>query len=118
MLPVLLLGLVVTGCSDYSVLDRERTTSDSLPEVIDVAELDHDSSRLAAEIGDQSFWLASGADRSEICLVVYQTDIDWIASCGRSRLETSGLLGTFIVQPDGQPAPDETTRISENIFQR
>lgn len=117
-LPILLLGLAVAGCSDYSVLDRERTGADALPEIVDAEAIDGETSRLVAEAGDQSFWLARGADRKQICLVVYETDHDWMAACGGSQLEASGAPGKFVVQPDGQPAPEETTRISENVFRK
>lgn len=115
-----LLVILLTACSEYAVLDSERTPDDALPAVVEgtAIDIEEDSSRLVGAESDRSFWLARSAGKQNVCLVVFESDLAWEAACGKAELTMTSRLGKFLVQPDGQARPDSTRQISENVFEK
>lgn len=115
--------LLLSGCTttgSYAVLDRPAEPGDKIPADVLAIDVDFelDSSRFVGEDQATRFWLAApSVDGAEICLVAYPTDgDDWFAGCGTGLTITGYGLGSYTVQPDGMPTPDNATRVSENVF--
>lgn len=121
----LVAATTLTGCtfssSSLSVLETDRVAEDELPpleahayEAVDTA-----TSRFVGEYEGVSLWVAQGTE-SPACLAAVTEDgdgvPDWILSCGALPIRMSGVGHTFELRPDGAPAPEEMTRVSENVF--
>lgn len=117
-------GIVIfAGCattsSAFSDLRSERTPVDDLPALAEDAyeNIDTSTSRYAGEHEGTSLWIAEGQNEFPICLIAVSTSSDWAVACGGpSVVGMSGLIGTYTVVPDGTPAPEHATRISENVY--
>ncbi|NLP83800.1 hypothetical protein HF576_08075 [Microbacterium sp. CFH 90308] len=124
--PVAVAGLTVIlgGCAwtggSYAALDRDRQPSDELPDVVEEAgsDMDADSARYVGEHDGVEFWLARTDEPESVCLVVYPNDTDWVTGCGGygSRLGVGGPSGDYVLLPDGLPAPDDTTKLIDNVY--
>lgn len=113
---------VLTGCSfvtsDLAVLDSERVDADELPALEDYSydRVDESTSRFVGEHDDISLWVARGAD-SQACLVAAGAEEDdWLVACGGLPIRMGGLDHTFQLLPDGAPAPEGSTRVSDNVY--
>lgn len=113
---------VLTGCSfvssDLDVLDSDRQVADELPILEDYSydEVDEPSSRYVGEHDGISLWVARGTE-SPACLVAVGEDADeWLVACGGLPLRMSGLDHAFELRPDGAPAPEGGTRVSDNVY--
>lgn len=112
--------LVLTGCSantGYSVLDREPTSADALPAAFleTAEEVDGDTSRFVGNDGGISFWLATGGERSGICLVTHTDDEGWMSLCGGEPREYVSRLGAHL---HGLPRWEANTRRREEGFRK
>lgn len=122
---VLLAATTMTGCSfsspSLSVLETDRVVEDELPplEAHAYESVDTATSRFVGEYEGVSLWVAQGTE-SPACLAAVLDDgdagPDWILSCGGLPIRMSGVGHTFELRPDGAPAPEDMTRISENVF--
>lgn len=115
--------LALSGCTttaiEFSDLHAERESQDELPVLEDYAyeSVDTSTSRYVGDHDGTSLWIAEGLAGAEICLVADPGDSNWIVSCGGgSELGTGGVAGHFTVVPDGAPAPEGATKISENVY--
>jgi hypothetical protein len=126
VVPVVTAGLAVIlgGCAwsggSYAALDRDRQSSDELPEVVEEAssDIDAESARYAGEHDGVEFWLARMDEPESVCLVVYPNDTDWVIGCTAygSRLGVGGPSGDYVLMPDGLPAPEDTTKLMDNVY--
>ena len=119
------LAFVVTGCTapgpSYSILDREATSEDVVPDALPAYAGDSavlDTSRFVAERDGIRIWLLRGQESSTVCLLAFPGAEDWVMACGgdHAPASMSGPAGEYVYQPDGLPAPKDSTRISENVF--
>lgn len=108
------------GGSGFATLDRDQQAEDEIPaDVLQSADLDPASTRLAGEYDEFTYWLAMN-EIGQIC-VVATGDAGWIGSgCGSgTRLRFSHGNTTVHVVPDGNdPTRDETrdwTLIGPNL---
>lgn len=117
---------VLTSCAStggFSDLDRPAQENDSRPQDITLledeeAEIVPDSSRLVGTHEAVELWLVR-TDADGVCLVAYPEDGDWVAGCSElTPLGIGGQAGSFIVIADGEDAPENATRVSENVFAR
>lgn len=116
--------LLLAGCSSsgvsYSVLDRAAEASDALPAaVVDgVDEIDIESARFIGARDGTSLWLAKAERTDTVCLVVYPNDEDWVVGCGAegAELGVGGPSGDYALVPDGMPAREGATKITENVY--
>lgn len=115
-------GLLLTGCAaqqgTLTDLQRDHESGDELPQLDDHAyeAVDVESSRFVGEHEGTSLWLAEGREASAVCLVADPGDADWVVGCGGLPIGVDGLAGHFEVVPDGAPAPEGVTQISENVY--
>lgn len=118
------LGVLLGGCAwsgaSYEVLDRDRQASDELPEVVAAGsdDMDADSARFIGEHDGVEFWLARTDAPESVCLVVYPNDTDWVTGCGAygGQLGVGGPSGDYLLMPDGLPAPEDATKLTENVY--
>lgn len=112
------LALLLTSCSSYGMLENEATAGDELPsQVLEQADnIDPKTSRLAGQDDGVSFWLARGTNKKDICLVVFKSDDEWGASCGRGMVTYKSALGKFVVHTDNEDPPSGATAVSKNIY--
>jgi hypothetical protein len=118
-LAVLLAGCASNGAS-YAALERDVQASDELPESVaaGTTDIDEDSARYSGEHDGVEFWLARMATPESVCLVVYPNDTEWVTGCGAygSQLTVGGPSGDYVLVPDGLPAPENTTKLTENVY--
>lgn len=43
-------------------------------------------------------------------------DDDWVVGCGGGGTKVVGRAGSFEIVPDGVPAPEGATQVSENVY--
>jgi len=114
--------VLLAGCSAqqnaFTDLQGERGASDELPQLADHAydDLDVSSSRFVGEHEGTSLWLAQGLEDSSVCLVADPGDDDWVVGCGGGGTKVVGRAGSFEIVPDGVPAPEGATQVSENVY--
>ncbi|MGK3950967.1 hypothetical protein ACLKM7_01445 [Microbacterium sp. I2] len=118
-LAVLLGGCAGSGAS-YAALDRDIQASDELPELVaeGSTDIDADSARYVGEHEGVEFWVARMDEPDSVCLVVYPNDTDWVAGCGAygGKLGVGGPSGDYLLVPDGLPAPEDTTKLTDNVY--
>lgn len=108
-----------TSVGEFSDLQTERESQDELPTLEKYAyeSVDPSTSRYVGEHDGTELWIAEGTEDSSACLIADAGADSWIVSCGgRSGVETGGIAGHFMVLPDGAFAPDNATKISENVY--
>lgn len=121
--PILGVAALLTGCTSsgvtYSGLDGKAEAVDELPEIVQDsdAEIDVESARFVGEQDGASVWLARGEQPDTVCLVASEAD-DWVVSCGAEGgpMTVAGEPGKYVVVPDGAPAPENATELSDNVY--
>lgn len=115
-------AVALTGCSvmnsDLAVLDSDRVAADELPTLEDhsYAAVDQATSRYVGEHDDISLWVTRGTDSPACLVAVAADDGEWLVACGGLPVGMGGLGHTFELRPDGAPAPEGRTRVSENVY--
>lgn len=51
-----------------------------------------------------------------MCIVADAGEDEWVVGCGGAGTKVDGMAGSFEIVPDGIPAPEGATQISENIY--
>ena len=117
---VLALAGCAPGGSPFTDMQGEREAHDELPTLPDYVHEDFhaDTSRYVGEHNGASLWLVEGSDpQAPTCLIVYPDPYTWHVACGSSGgLGASGAAGSFEVVPDNAAAPENGTKISENVY--
>ncbi|MAM53312.1 hypothetical protein [Microbacterium sp. UBA3394] len=103
------------------MLDQDARPEDKVPEQLPAyagEEADLESARFVGKHDDSSLWLMGSNEGSGVCLLAYEDEAAWVMGCASegSPIEVGGLAGHFTVLPDGAPAPDGATQISENVY--
>lgn len=116
----LLAGCITSG-SPYAVFEEEAQPADELPAELpayagDGADLE--TARYVGEYDKSSLWLMRGAEKNDICILAWQDEAAWVLGCGFASgpVGIGGMAGKFTVVPDGVPAPEGTTQVSENVY--
>ncbi len=116
----LLTGCIASGFP-YAVFEEEAQPADELPSELpayagDGADLE--TARFVGEHDDSSLWLMRGAEKTDICILAWQDEAAWVLGCGLASgpVGIGGMAGEFTVLPDGMPAPEGTTQVSENVY--
>lgn len=116
----LLTGCIASGVP-YAVLEEDAQPADELPAELpgyagDGADLE--TARFVGEHDGSSLWLMRGKDNSGICLLAYRDESVWTLGCSSAggQMGIGGLAGNFTVLPDGAPAPEGATQVSENVY--
>jgi len=70
------------------------------------------------EHDDTSLWLARAERPDTVCLIVYPNDREWVVGCGAGGgpIGVGGPSGDFVMTPDGAPAPDGSTKVTDNVY--
>lgn len=68
---------------------------------------EHDGSRL---------WIGAGKRPHEVCLLVYESEVDAMVACGSDSDALVINGGDYTVVPDGVAPPAGSTAISENVY--
>ncbi|RUQ07226.1 MULTISPECIES: hypothetical protein [unclassified Microbacterium] len=122
---VALSTVALSGCTSvgaaYAVLDREAGARDEVPADLPGYawdDVDQATARFVGEDEGTSLWLARARDDASACLLAYADEESWVLGCGGggALFSVGGMTGTFTVVPDGAPAPEGMTRISENVY--
>lgn len=102
----------------FTDLQGDRASGDELPVLTDYAydAVDASTSRFVADHEGASIWLAEGLEGTTVCLIVDAGADAWVVGCGGAPTRVGGLTGSFEVVPDGAPAPEGATQISENVY--
>ncbi|MFJ6550452.1 hypothetical protein [Microbacterium sp. NPDC091676] len=117
--------VALSGCTGvgatYAVLDREAGARDEVPADLPGYawdDVDQATARFVGEDEGTSLWLARARDDTSACLLAYADEESWVLGCGGDGAPFSlgGVTGTFTVVPDGAPAPEGMTRVSENVY--
>ncbi len=117
--------VALSGCTGvgptYAVLDREAGARDEVPADLPGYawdDVDQATARFVGEDEGTSLWLARARDDTSACLLAYGDEESWVLGCGGDGAPFSlgGVTGTFTVVPDGAPAPEGMTRVSENVY--
>jgi hypothetical protein len=126
MMSASLLGLaaLLAGCSSsgatYSALDRDAESADELPGVVleGGGDIDVDTARFVGEHDGVSLWLALAERPDTVCLVVYPNDQDWVTGCGAEGgpIGVGGPAGDYVLIPDGAPAPEDSSQLTDNVY--
>ena len=117
-------ALTLSGCATstdgFGDLQTQRGSEDELPALAESDAFDNvdiSTSRYVGEHDGASLWIAEGVVDAQICLVAVAGESEWGVSCGGAAgVITTGVTGTFMVIPDGVPAPENATKISENVY--
>ncbi|WP_396641929.1 hypothetical protein [Microbacterium sp.] len=116
-----LLAGCIASAFPYAVLEEAAQPEDELPAELpayagDGADLE--TARFVGEHDDSSLWLMRGAEITDICILAYRDDTAWVLGCGLASgpVGIGGMAGEFTVVPDGTPAPEGTTQVSENVY--
>ncbi|MCC2031442.1 hypothetical protein [Microbacterium allomyrinae] len=116
---VLMVGCSSTGVT-YSALDREAEPADELPAVVIDGndEIAVETARYVGEHGGAGLWLARTEEPDTVCLIVYPGDQDWVTGCGAEGgpFIVGGPSGEYAVGPDGAPAPEGSSQLTENVY--
>ena len=118
-------AVALSGCTGvgaaYAVLDREAEARDEVPADLPGYAWDNVDQATARFVGEDegtSLWLARARDDTSACLLAYADEESWVLGCGGggALFSVGGMTGTFTVVPDGAPAPEGMTRVSENVY--
>ena len=118
----LIAAVMLTGCSfsspNLAVLETEREAEDELPplEADSYDPVDTATSRYVGEHDGVSLWVAKGTDSPACLIAIADPDEEWGIACGGLPTRLSSFGHTFELTPDGSPAPEGMTRISENVY--
>ncbi|GAA3631271.1 hypothetical protein GCM10022200_12660 [Microbacterium awajiense] len=115
---------VLAGCVPigpvYSVLDRDATADDQVPEVVEsgAADIAIETARYVGQAEGVGSWLAHATTPDLICLIVYSNAQEWVTGCGGGGTEfgLGGPSGQFVVLPDGASAPNNASQLAENVY--
>lgn len=119
---VALSGCTGTPGARWTVLDRETTASDALPDDLPphgAEDLDLETVRFAGVRDGVAVWLARAADERGVCMLAYGAADSWVTACGgEDGGGASGIgIGELLFQPDDLPVHDERmVPLSENVF--
>ncbi|MCU1446091.1 hypothetical protein [Cryobacterium sp.] len=109
------------GCisgSGYSDLDREPSAEDAPPvDLPDYATqtMEPTTMPFVDEVGGWRLYLAEGAE-SPVCVLAYESETNWVSSCGSSMMTTSSGSYEVMVVSDNMPGEDGWTRAGENLL--
>ncbi|GAB2460306.1 hypothetical protein HD599_001217 [Conyzicola lurida] len=116
--------LLLAGCagSGFSVLDREQTAEDELPDrMVDGMELDEydlESSRFSGTHNGVDFYLVRNEDMDDPCLAFSgDNDFELGIVCGGEVQTTISGFDAWLVR-DTAASNDEWTAISDNLLVR
>ena len=118
------LALALSGCigvgSGFAVLDRDAEPEDVLPSGLpDFSDEDVEpsSSRFVGEHDGDQLYLAKSKDGGICLLVAPENPRDWVMGCGAGiAVDVGGPSGNYLVRPDAAPAPEDSVRISPNVY--
>ncbi len=119
--------VALTGCAPnvggFAVLDKPMEASDELPANVhdfDDGELpaDFSTAHLIGEHNGSRVWFMRDIGGTGLCFFAYADEAVTASSCvtPEGPIEVGTPAIDFYVVPDGEPGPDNATKISENLY--